>query len=50
MTRYNTKTQKAMWKRIVSTKIGKGGNGNVFQNLIKTVANLFEEKKHFFFN
>ena len=30
-----------MWKRIGNKKVRKSGNGNIFQNLIKIVVNLF---------
>ena len=33
-----------MSKRIGSKKIGKDRNGKLFQNLIKTVANLFSQR------
>ena len=33
-----------MRKRIGSKEIGKSGNGNVFQNLMKIVVNLFGKK------
>ena len=33
-----------MRKRIGSKKIGKSGNGNVFQNLMKIVVNFFGKK------
>ena len=39
-----------MLKGIGSNKIGKDRNGNVFQNLRKTVFNLFEKKIITFFN
>ena len=34
-----------MRKRIGSKKIGRSGNGNVFQNFKKIVVNFFEKKK-----
>ena len=37
-----------MRQRIVSKEIGKSGNGNVFQNLMKIVVNLFGKKSYFF--
>ena len=41
----HTNTKKTMLLGIRSKKIRKNGKGNVFQSLMKTVANLFEEKK-----
>ena len=38
-----------MQKRIGSKEIGKSGNGNVFQNLMKIVVNLFGKKMIFFY-
>ena len=38
-----------MQNRIGSKKIRKDGNGNFFQNLIRTVANLFGKKKQLIF-
>ena len=38
-----------MRKRKGSKKLGKSGNGNVFQNLMKIVVNFFEEKYYKFF-
>ena len=52
MTRYNTKSQqnkKTMQKRIGSKKLRKVGNGNIFQNLIPMVVNLFKNKSYYFF-
>ena len=50
MTRYNTKSQKkTMQKRIGSKKLRKVGNGNVFQNLIQIVVNIFEKKSYILF-
>ena len=37
-----------MRKRIGSKEIGKSENGNVFQNLMKIVVNLFGRKKYNF--
>ena len=41
MTRYKKNTQKNYVKKDKKKKIKKYGNGNVFLNLMKTVANLF---------
>ena len=38
-----------MRKRIGNKKIGKSGNGNVFQNLLKIVFHLFGKKNYYFF-
>ena len=41
MTRYHTLTQKSYVKKDLKLENEKNGDGNVFQNLIKTVDNLF---------
>ena len=49
MTGNNIQSHKFMRKRIGNKKIRKSGNGNVFQNLIKIVVNLFGKKVLLFF-
>ena len=39
-----------MRKRIGSKEIGKSGNGNVFQNLMQIVVNLFGKKIIYIFS
>ena len=50
MTRYNTKTQKSYVKKDrKQEKENKYENGNIFLNLMKTVANLLRKKSKIFF-